>query len=86
MTLFLLLQLDDDYNDDMNAGNIPHELSQSSLQRLELDNNKLSGESYDAISDAAAATDDDINAGRIPHQLSNSKVLQLSNNNLSGES
>jgi hypothetical protein len=38
----------------MNAGNIPHELFQlSSLQRLSLSNNNLSGESYDATSDAA---------------------------------
>jgi len=47
-------------DDEMNAGNIPAELSQlSSLQELRLDSNKLSGN--DAISDAAAASDDDMN-------------------------
>jgi len=70
----------------MNAGNIPNELSQlSSLQLLALSNNNLSGESYDATYDAAAATDDD--EGNIPNelsQLSNLQGLFLNHNNLSG--
>jgi hypothetical protein len=46
-------------DDDVNVGNIPHELSQlSSLQWLYLSDNNLSGESYDAISVADAGDDD----------------------------
>ena len=73
----------------MNAGNIPNVLSRlSSLQILDLYNNNLSGKSYDAISDAAAAQIM-IRAGNIPSELSKLSSLQelnLNNNKLSGES
>jgi hypothetical protein len=71
----------------MSVGNIPADLSQlSSLERLDLSNNILSGN--DAISDVAASSDDDdMNSGNIPAelcQLSSLQSLHLYNNNLSG--
>ena len=72
-------------NIDMNAGNIPAELSHlRSLQMLGLSTNNLSGNQccYHSASD-----DDDLNAGNILAKLSELRSLQylgLSNNDLSG--
>jgi Leucine-rich repeat (LRR) protein len=71
----------------MTAGNIPTEFSQlSSLTRLCLDNNKLSGN--DIFDVSAAFNGDDMNAGNIPMELSQLSSLQrlhLNKNNLSGK-
>jgi Leucine-rich repeat (LRR) protein len=68
----------------MNAGNIPHELSQlSNLQGLYLQNNNLSGKEF-----PLSCLVVDVNAGNIPNELSklsNLLRLNLSNNNLSGK-
>ena len=65
----------------MNAGNIPHELSQlNKLLELDLHNNNLSGKIPHSCLD-------DMNAGNIPlelSQLSNLERLYLDSNNLSG--
>ena len=75
-------------NGDINAGNIPAELSQlSRLLVVNISENNLSGKSYDAISDASDGYD--TNAGNIPAELSRLSSLldlYLENNNLSGKS
>ena len=72
--------------DNMNAGNIPAELSQlRCLEELYLDDNNLSGKLCEAISDAI---NHDIKAGSIPaelFQLTCLKDLILDSNYLSGK-
>ena len=70
---------------DMNAGNIPPELSKlSKLQYLALGENCLSGK----INETISFVFDFLNVGNIPtelSQLSNLKALTLCKNRLSGE-